>query len=191
MSRTQPSFGSILAAAALWLAASTGVATAQAEPDRAILDRVLELEVELKELNDKLDETQNLLAASVEPWRVVAPNIRAFNDWMQSDNRLLNYEFGIMRNRGFRKLTVSSWNGGHRFVTDSYLRGDTATTFALGASFWVIGTNEPSEGQCTGSEARHYYLRDTGGGMTIDQSNECSVDGPIYARKRLFEADLP
>lgn len=161
-----------------------------AETDAGILGRVTELEEVLERIESTLDRVEGLLEASVQPWEPVAPTIHDFSTWMRSDRRLLRYEFGIMRNGGFRIVQVSTWNGGYRFMTEPFWRGDVPANFGLGANIWLIGTDDPADVACSGNTAKHYYVMFENGKAELNNSNGCTAEGPVYARKRLFAEDL-
>ncbi len=142
-------------------------------------------------------------------WAPVAPNVKAFDAWLKQDPaRREAYEFGISRNSGFRILTISNWNGGNRYATEPYMTGDTKTGgphtgFHMGGSLWVIGTQDPEEKEgprCVNSKyaayppepdqdrrALHYYYFYGPDGVKPVTSNGCVIDGPVYARARLFK----
>ena len=144
----------------------------------------------MQSLEAQLDRMERLLELSVQPWEPVAATLTEFQTWMRSDNRLRRYEFAIMRNGGFRIVHVSDWNSGHRFMTEPYWRGDRPSNFYLGGSVWLIGTDDPAEGACNGNTALHYYYQYSDGKVSINNGNGCRTEGPIYARKRLFEDEM-
>ncbi|MCA3451373.1 MAG: hypothetical protein INF92_13610 [Rhodobacter sp.] len=144
----------------------------------------------IETLEAQLDRMEGLLELSVQPWEPVATTVREFDTWMSSDDRLRRFEFAIMRNGGFRILHVSSWNSGHRFMTEPYWRGDSPANFALGGSLWIIGTQDPAEAACTGNTAKHYYYEFRAGTVNISSGSSCTTEGPVYARMRLFKGEI-
>ncbi|NOE36248.1 hypothetical protein [Ruegeria sp. HKCCD7318] len=148
-------------------------------------------------LEGRLERIEQLLELNLRPWKPVAANVMEFHNWVQDKdhNRELEYEFGVIRNNGFRLVHVSNWNGGRRYMTEPYWRGDEITDddFGLGGSFWLIGTEEPKEQDCRNKPgtALHYYYLYGANGVRQYGGNGCKPEGTFYARKRIFIDDIP
>lgn len=103
------------------------------------------------------------------------------------------YEFMINRNNGMRVLHFSSWNGGLRAMTDPYMTGDSVINYPLyrlGGSMWAFNNPEdPPSTQCDVGKVlhRYYFSGDDGFLVSKTEGNGCSVELPVYARKRSFK----
>ncbi|WP_223422670.1 hypothetical protein [Tateyamaria pelophila] len=174
--------------------------------DQALIDLMNEvkgLKSDISALNSKL--TKNITDGQ---WFEYAPNVAAAMKKV-NDADVLKFEFGIVRNKGFRELHFSSWNKGLRLMTEPYMTGDgpygsTVTPYYLGGSLWVSGdalTREYTgfnvqnatvnyrlaKDVCSGSESYHMYYKYKDSEVSPTKGNGCRTEGPVYARKRQFQ----
>ncbi|WP_018632355.1 hypothetical protein [Neomegalonema perideroedes] len=189
----------VLSAAAFLTSSAleSGAAKAQ-EVGAGLIQRQAAFEEVLGRVEEVLGRVEAALI-----WTPVAPDLKAFDAWLrEGDNRRYAYEFGIRRNSGFRILTISDWNGGYRYTTEPFMTGDFQSGsigggFHLGGSFWVVGTKDPADAACLGDKpdgagrvvpggVKHYYYFYGPDGVKPASGNGCVLEGPIYARARLF-----
>lgn len=145
--------------------------------------------------------------AEAEKWFVYAPTVGAAMDKV-TDTEVLKYEFGVVRNKGFRIAHFSDWNRGLRLTTEPYMTGDSPdgtsiTAYRLGGSVWINGDAWTYDGMtissnviinyqsakqfCGTSKVYHMYYKYTGGNVVPQAGNGCRDDGPVYARARAFK----
>lgn len=173
--------------------------------DQALIDLMNEvkgLKSDISALNSKL--TQNITDGQ---WFEYAPNVAAAMKKV-NDADVLKFEFGIVRNKGFRELHFSSWNKGLRLMTEPYMTGDgpyggNATPYYLGGSLWVSGDAltsaysgvtpdfkviyRPAKEVCSGSQSYHYYYKYKDNQVSTTIGNKCRTEGPVYARARQYQ----
>lgn len=182
----------------------SAIDSAEAASDTALQarDAAIEAVADIASTANKLEQATLLLEQLHNPW---VEETRTFknillvveqerqNGLALTEREIGRFEFAIFRNGGFRELTFSEWNGGIRVMTDEYIRGDQPSFsaggqyFALGGSFWVLGTDD-KEDVCPDEKVRHYYYQYQQTGVHIRNSNGCSMErGPIFKRKRVYE----
>ena len=175
-----------------------------------ILKEVKSLTTELKSVKAEVTSLRQQLSDKTtdESWFVYASNLRsAFEKYNDSDGKA--YEFAIMSNSDFRKVTFSTWDGGYRLTTTPYMTGDKepyqlgGTTFLYGAT--PVTTSVPPTGlsvtllvsDLCSQRGRMFGGKDTGvyqlyyfydkDGANTGWGNGCGDGGTLYARKRLFQ----
>lgn len=173
--------------------------------DEAILN-LQALKEETSRLNLIVDKILN-------PWEKAADSlyelvVRIDGSLVSHQNvpELQNYEYAMMRNGGFRKLTFSTWNGGWRVMTEPHLTGDVFNNFKLGGSVWLFNTPDPiddegtetNDGHICGAaqeKLQHLYYYTTSDDINKPSSsyvfqgksgNGCTREGPVYRKKRWF-----
>ena len=183
---------------------STAALVVQQSNIDELMEELRLLRAEFSILNSKLEEIQNPWIKTSDTISAIMPKSNAERDdfielWIEN-------EYAIVRNGTFLKLRLSEWNKGWRVSTEMYMTGDTdsplnaknqpdAPAFRIGGSMWHRYTRDPDwkteclEGnqiaQDGGIMPRHeYYMSSSDGMRTINSSNFCRDEGPIYKRKR-------
>ena len=90
------------------------------------------------------------------------------------------YEYAILRNRGFRTVTASTWNSGWRVMTSPYMTGDSKP-FMLGGSLWIWDTDDKRDDK--GVYHVYYLYTDKGGTIAGGEGN--GLTGPITEEKAI------
>jgi hypothetical protein len=103
------------------------------------------------------------------------------------------YQWGTVYNSptGYEvvhEVTVSSWNGGIRIMTEPYLIGDGTGSIGadmhMGGAAWFFGTSGPTDDACNAQgKLYHQYFQWDGGKITWIFSNGCT-GGDWYVRLR-------
>ncbi|WP_299620456.1 hypothetical protein [uncultured Tateyamaria sp.] len=102
-------------------------------------------------------------------------------------------EFMMQRNSGMRVLYFSGWNSGLRVMTEPYMTGDSLTDgaiYQLGGSMWVTQNDlDPIAQKCPEKTVyhRYYYYTSDGVRPSLTDSNGCTTESVVYARKRSFK----
>ena len=170
------------------------------------LDQTLkDLMDELKSVNAGLKSDIAALKTQIDAdtqWTVYADTVsKAFGK--VSDADLKKFEFGVMRNGGFRKAHFSTWNRGQgrRLMTEAYMTGD-GPYYVLGGSVWTVGGGKTFDSYfvqatlklvyktadevCGAGNAYHMYYKNTKDGVKSTSGNKCNNGGPVFARLRRF-----
>ena len=147
------------------------------------------------EVNTQLDAISTLeqslasIRSAIErgnPWEKFSTNIKDTAGTQESNSQ---FEYAVLRNGGFRTLTVSQWNGGWRVMTSPYMTGDapgpSANPFRLGGSMWIWDTKDPEDDE----GVYHYYYYADGGSIRPSGGNgltgaERGEEGHFYRRLR-------
>ena len=166
-------------------------------------DTLKALAAQITALTSKVDSLQGDVTALRDQlskdagWIEFAPNVGTAIAKVDKDRgNLTKYEFGMIRNDGFRRVHFSTWNNGFgfRLMTEPYMTEDK-TPFILGGSMWVTpgalagmvmnGMQLPVSSQCQKSgEAFHMYYKYTSDGVQAKSGNGCRTEGIVYARER-------
>lgn len=149
-------------------------------------------------------KAQNDLILQGLQWVLYADTVNAAFEKVSPED-LLNHEFGIQQDGGFREALFSTHNDGLALITSPYMvanpkDGNNVSTDRLGGTAWYLGqitlvdvsTGSPVNITigCTNGNAAHLPYKFSGGEVKpIFQPGEtqpCTDTGQVYARKRLF-----